>query len=69
MADRTSGEIFGMMFEMLAKDPTDDHKKMAKKLWPKRLQYDFSNYQMGCDEALIVLGLATRNGEEIEYKD
>jgi hypothetical protein len=69
MADRTSAEIFATMFEMLAKNPTDEHKQMAKKLWRKRNHYDFSDYQMGCDDALIVLDLAKRDGEEIEYKD
>lgn len=69
MSDRTSAEIFSMIFEMLAENPTDEHKKMAKKIWPQRNHYDFSDYQMGCDKALIILGLATREGEEIEYKD
>lgn len=69
MADRTSAEIFSMMFEMLAENPTEEHKKMAKKLWPKRMHYDFSDYQMGCDKALLKLGLAVMAGKEIEYAE
>ena len=58
MSDRTSGGIFGMVFEHLAEDPTDANKAFAKKMWEKSRSYDFIPYQMGCDDALITLGLA-----------
>lgn len=35
-----------------------EHKAMALKIWPFTQEYDFDEYQMGCDEALIKLGLA-----------
>ena len=60
VADRTSAALFADFFCLLAKSPTDEHKAIAKKLWPKRLEYDFSDYQMECGEALIALGLAKR---------
>lgn len=58
MADRTSASLFGTVFKLLAENPTDEHKTMAGKLWPLTRDYDFSPYQMYCDEALITLGLA-----------
>ena len=32
MADRTAARIFGTIFELLAENPTDDHKSIAKKI-------------------------------------
>lgn len=58
MSDRTSAGVFGKMFNLLAKNPTDEHKEIAKELWPEIQEYDFSEYQMYCDDALIALGLA-----------
>ncbi len=66
MADRSSAELFGMFFEMLAEDPTPEHRSMAHKIWPKTRQYDFSNDQMYCEEALEKLGLA-RKAVDPEY--
>lgn len=68
MADRTSAELFSTMFEMLAENPTDEHKAMALKLWEKQYNFDFSPYQMGCEEALVTLGLAER-GLEPGYEE
>jgi hypothetical protein len=69
MADRTSASIFGQIFDLLAKNPTDEHKEMAKQIWPLRREYDFNDYQMDCDEALVKLDLAKLEGEEIIYSD
>jgi hypothetical protein len=60
MADRTSAGLFGMIFELLAKNPTDEHKEIAKEILGKAGDYDFSNYQMDADDALIKLGLAKK---------
>lgn len=68
MSDRTSPEIFQKIFDLLAKNPTEDHKEIARKLWPSRLEYDFRDDDLGCDEALIALGLATRRGTEMRYR-
>jgi hypothetical protein len=56
MADRTSAEIFGKIFELLAENPTDEHKEMAAKIYPMAGNYDFAPYQMDADEALITRG-------------
>lgn len=71
MSDRTSAGLFGDIFDLLAENPSKDHKAIAKKIWPKRMEYDFSDYQMGCDESLIKLGLAKKGQgpEGIEYAD
>ena len=58
MADRTSAEIFGMMFGMLAEDPTEQHKEMARRLVDASERYDFNAYQMDADEALETLQVA-----------
>ena len=73
MADRTSAALFGEIFCMLAEDPTENNLKMAAKLYEKARQYDFSWCQMGCDEALLTLGLASSHEDEygpaIIYKE
>jgi hypothetical protein len=78
VADRTSAEIFSVMFEYLAKSPQDARtKKMADYLWSAASGYDFDAYQMGCDKALLKLGLASmglnpeypEDGETIIYRD
>jgi hypothetical protein len=58
VADRTAADIFGHVFELLAEDPTEANKALARRLWPKRRAYDFHPRQMGADDALIALGLA-----------
>ena len=58
MADRTSARVFGKVFRLLAKKPTDEHKAIATELWPETEEYDFSPDQMYCDDALKALGLA-----------
>ncbi|RJQ25725.1 hypothetical protein C4577_05005 [Candidatus Parcubacteria bacterium] len=60
MADRTSAAIFGDIFNMLASDEPIDKKQMALKVWEMSGEYDFTPYQMYCDDALIELGLARK---------
>lgn len=60
MADRSSAEIFGNMFILLASDPTEQHKKWARQLWSDSGRYDFSPYQMYADEYLEILDLARK---------
>jgi len=60
MADRTSASIFGEIFGMLAKNPTLEHREMARQIFQMSKQYDFSEYQMYADEACLVLGIARR---------
>ena len=75
MADRTSAGIFADIFEFLAATADDPRTKaFAEKMWEQSRAYDFSPYQMGCDEALLKLGLATRGKDEdgddcIKYRD
>ena len=68
MADRTSAEVFGFIFEKLSDNPTDENKKLADEIFAKTMQYDFSHYQMYADEALQKLGLA-KMGVDPEYPD
>lgn len=59
MADRTSAKIFGEVFKYLAgQEPSKGRDDFAAKMWDMSQEHDFSNYQMGCDKALIELGLA-----------
>lgn len=60
MSDRSSAEIFGLIFEVLAKPGRFDRKKAASVIWRNTGNFDFSPYQMDCDDSLIALGLATK---------
>lgn len=65
MADRTSAELFGTIFTLIdehIKDP-ETRKSLALRYWKEQRVYDFSPYQMGCDDVLKRLGLA-RDGED-----
>ncbi|HPO92897.1 MAG TPA: hypothetical protein PL072_05440 [Phycisphaerales bacterium] len=69
MADRTSAGLFGMFFNVLAKNPTEEHRQMALEVYRETRNYDFNDYQMYCDDALVTLGLARKkidpeDGEE-----
>jgi len=58
MADRTAAALFGQLFALLAEDKPQDPKAIALDFWKQSRDYDFSHYQMYCDEALQKLGLA-----------
>jgi len=60
MADRTSAKLFGTIFKLLAKNPTDEHKEIAKEIFAETCNYDFSYSQMEANEALIALDLSRR---------
>lgn len=67
MADRQTAGLFGSIFEFLAKHPDDRNKSFAKYLVNLTADYDFSPYQMDCDEALIELEVGYKNeDDEIE---
>ena len=68
MADRTSAGLFGKVFNLLAKNPTSEHKEIAKEIFAEVGNYDFSNYQMYADDALMKLGLA-KIGINPKYPD
>jgi len=61
MADRTSAGLFGRFFDILARNPTDENKKIARELLNESREYDFNYYQMYSDESLVILGLATQD--------
>ena len=67
MADRTSAELFSDIFQLLANDEPVDRKAMARELYKTAQAFDFSWYQMYCDEALIKLGLAREGDDGVEY--
>ena len=68
MADRTSAALFGAFFERLAETPDERSRELATWLWGQSRGYDFNDYQMDADEALVALGLA-RRGVDPEYPD
>ena len=67
MADRTSAEIFGNIFNLLAENPTDENKLLAQRIY-KMIIYDFSDCQMYADEAGLILGIA-RKGINPRYPE
>ncbi|GAB3937524.1 hypothetical protein [Larkinella terrae] len=68
MADRTSARLFGKIFGLLAKNPSEEHKAIAKEVFAETDNYDFSSYQMDADDSLMALGLA-RLGVDPEYPE
>lgn len=61
MADRTSAEIFGNLFQWLAEKPESAERNAdAAKVWQLSRGYDFSPCQMEAEDALLSLGLARR---------
>lgn len=60
MSDRTSAGIFAYVFELLAENPSDEHKAIALKLYNFYIaqDYDFSPREMYAGEACLKLGLA-----------
>jgi len=77
MADRTSAELFSKIFNLLAKNPTEENKIIAAEIYSMRNAYDFCDCQMYCDESLIKLGLvkmginpdSPEDGEVVIYND
>ena len=68
MADRTSAGVFAQFFEKAAKLGLSKNDPLVRFMWKARLEYDFSDYQMESDDALIRLGLA-RRGIDPEYSE
>lgn len=68
MADRTSAGLFAKLFELLAKNPTEEHKEIAREMYNLTSEYDFSDYQMCADDACLTLGIA-RRGVNPEYPE
>lgn len=68
MADRTSAEIFGRIFDMLAELPSQHNIETAAKIYNMAKDYDFNEYQMEADDSLIKLGLAWHEGDKIIYQ-
>lgn len=70
MADRTSANLFGTIFQLLSDNPTEEHKQIASSIYKLRGYYDFSTYQMYADDALIALDLAKMGEDgEIIYEE
>ena len=62
MADRTSADLFGEVFGILAEHVPagPERDATALRLWTAQDDYDFSPNQMDADNALMELGLARR---------
>lgn len=59
MADRTSAEVFGEVFRILAKRKNkEEAQAIAARVWPLTQNYDFTEDQMEVDAELMKLGLA-----------
>lgn len=65
MADRTSADVFGVIFALLASGK--GKAQIAKALWKESFRFDFSPEQMGVDRALKKLGLAREVKAEYDY--
>lgn len=58
MSGYIANAIYSSFFKMLAKDPTPQHVRWARKLWKKSLEYDFCPCDMHIEKELKKLGLA-----------
>ena len=72
MTDKISAELFGITFTVLAQNPNEENKALAKRFFDLVENYDFSLSEMCVDEALITLDLAERwispkRGAQIRY--
>lgn len=68
MSDKINAELFGILFDVLAQNPNEENKTLAKQFFKLSDSYDFSYSQLCADEALITLGLAKR-GINPEWPD
>lgn len=76
MADRSAASLFADIFNYLAANPDERAKDMARAMWSRSGDYDFSPRQLYADEALLKLGLARmgvhprypEDGEQIVYE-
>lgn len=70
MADRSSAYLFSRIFRLIDEHVHDaeTRKKLALEFWKESGSYDFSPYQMNCDEFLLKLGLA-RRGVDPDYPE
>ena len=68
MADRSSAYLFARIFELINGHVHDveARQKLALEFWRESRSYDFSPYQMSCDEILMKLGFA-RLGVDPDY--
>jgi hypothetical protein len=67
MSDRSSPQIFYLIYTLLAVNPTAEHREIAAKLWKLSQKFDFSDYELGCEEAMIALGIAEGEGENMKF--
>lgn len=65
MADRSAARAYGHAFTVLAMNPCSICKAIALELSRqiRNKGYDFSIYQMDCDQSLVMLDLAKKNTE------
>lgn len=71
MSDRTSAAIFGYVFELLAENPSEEHKAIALKLYNFYVaqDYDFSPREMYAGEACLNLGIAKLRVDKTDITD
>lgn len=67
MSDRSSPEIFRLIYTLLAANPTVEHREIAAKLWKLSQKFDFSDEDLGCEKAMIELWIAEGEGENIKF--
>lgn len=58
MGDSKSCEIFSKVLKLLAENPTREHIDIAHELYAMTRNYDFTDYELDCNDALVALELA-----------
>ena len=66
MSDRNTAELYAKWLVTLAREPTDEHKQMAREMWLFGQRYDFCGQDMGVDaaKAEIALGIAINDTDD-----
>jgi len=59
MGDTSSAALFGDIFDVLAKLPaTEERDWLARYLWKRTEEFDFSDRELEADASLVELGVA-----------
>ena len=74
MADRTSADLFGRIFKLLATDLDNFQRRterqyLAQEVFNMTYEFDFSTYQMDADAALDALDVETDEEPKEEDED
>jgi len=61
--------VFGRLFNLFAEEP-EENRVISYEVWKMTKDYNFDYFLMGCDDALIKLGIGERDIDGLmNYKE